>query len=72
MVRVLIEVRSGATRFDVVWAESVERAVNLVRVSYPAYDARGNFPIDPEGFFAEDPATWAGVSGFDRSGGMAA
>lgn len=51
MVKVSIEVRSGAARFDVaVWAESVERAVDVVRRSYPAYDAAVKFPIDPEYF----------------------
>jgi hypothetical protein len=73
MVKVSIEVRSGAARFDVaVWAESIERAVNLVRGRYPAYDARVKFPIDPEGFFVGDPTARAGIAGFDGSGGMAA
>jgi hypothetical protein len=41
MVKVSIEVRSGAARFDeVVWAESIERATNLLKGSYPASEVR--------------------------------
>jgi hypothetical protein len=55
MVKVSIEVRSGATRFRVaVQAQSIQRAVSLVGGSYPASDLRVIFPIDPDGFFVED------------------
>jgi hypothetical protein len=73
MVKVSIEVRSGASRFDMaVWAERIERAVNLVGGSHPAYDAGVTFPIDPEGYFVEDPAAQARTAGFDRLGAMVA
>lgn len=46
MVKVSIQVRSGAARFDVaVSAESVERAIDLVGGSYPGCDVRANLPI---------------------------
>jgi len=46
MVRVSIEVRNGAARFDVmVSAESVQRAVSLVGGRYPGRDVRVKVPI---------------------------
>ena len=55
MVKVSIEVCYGAARFRVgVQASSIQRAVGLVKDSYSADDVRVVFPIDPEGFFAED------------------
>jgi hypothetical protein len=55
VVRVSIEVRSGATLFRVgVQASSIQGAVSLVKGSYSATDVQVIFPIDPEGFFVED------------------
>jgi hypothetical protein len=57
MVRVSIEVRSGAARFSVaVQAESIQRALSLAATRYPDGDYRMKFPIDPEGFFVKAPA----------------
>ena len=54
MVKVSIEVRSGAARFCVgVRAESIDRAVSLVEKRYPGRNVEVRFPIDPEGFFSE-------------------
>jgi hypothetical protein len=54
MVKVSIEVRSGAARFRVgVQAESIERAVNLVEKRFPGRNVKVSFPIDPEVFFGE-------------------
>ena len=62
MVKVSIEVRSGATRFAVaVRAESIRRAVSILEGRYPGRDIQVKFPIDPEGFFVEGPTTRAGV-----------
>jgi hypothetical protein len=62
VVRVSIEVRSGAARFMVgVQASSIQRAVNVVEGLYSASDARVIFPIDPEGFFIEDPFSKEGL-----------
>jgi hypothetical protein len=58
MVKVLIEVRSGAARFDVaVQAESIQRAVSFARGRYPKASVKVGFPIEPESFFVEDPPT---------------
>ena len=47
MVRVSIEVQSGASRFRVgVQASNIQRAVNVVRGLYSASDVRGIFPIE--------------------------
>jgi hypothetical protein len=54
MVRVSIEVRSGAARFRVgVQASSIQRAVSLVKGLHSASDVRVIFPIDAEAFFVE-------------------
>lgn len=65
-VRVSIEVRNGAARFNVaVQAESIRRAVGIVARRYPDRDIGVKFPIDPEGFFVEDRAAQAGIVGLD-------
>jgi hypothetical protein len=47
MVKVSMEVRKGASRFAVaVSAESIQRAVSLVRVRYPGGECRVLFPAD--------------------------
>jgi hypothetical protein len=62
VVRVSIEVQSGACRFRVgVQASNIHGAVNVVRGLYSASDVRGIFPIDPEGFFIEDPFAKEGL-----------
>ena len=62
MVKISIEVRYGATRLDVaVQASSIRRAMSFVRERYPNTDVRVRFPIDPEGFFVQDPAARAGL-----------
>ena len=67
MVKVSIEVRSGAARFNVaVRAESVRRAVSLMGERYPGRDVRVRFPIDPEGSFVEDRATRAEMAGLKQ------
>ena len=49
MVKVSIEVRDGAARFNVaVRAESVQRAVSIVRERYLGRSVRVKFPIDLE------------------------
>ena len=54
MIRVSVEVCSGATTFRAtVWAESIEVAVGLARARYPGAEATVVFPIEPEAFFAK-------------------
>jgi hypothetical protein len=53
VIRVSVEVHSERARFRIaVWAESIERAMSLVRAHYPSCKASIVFPIEPEGFFA--------------------
>jgi hypothetical protein len=57
MVKVSIEVCSGATRFRVsVRAESVRRAVELVEERFSGQDPRVSVPSVLEGLSAEHPA----------------
>ena len=67
MVKVSIEVRNETAHFKVaVVAESIQHAVNVVRVSYPdCDDIRVKFPIDPESFLVHEPATRAGIVGVE-------
>ena len=59
MIRVLTEV-GGTSRFGVMaQAESIRRAVDVVRAYYPGAEVRVVYPIDPEAFFVEDPAARA-------------
>ncbi len=52
MIKVSMEVREGAARFRVaVQAESISRAVSIVKGQHPGRDVRVVFPIDPEGYF---------------------
>ena len=70
MVKVSMEVRKGASRFAVaVSAQSLQRAVSLVRGRYPGGDCRVLFPISPEDFVAADTAR-AGTG--ERPAAMAA
>jgi hypothetical protein len=74
VVKVSIEVRSGAARFEVaVRAPSIQRALSIVEGWYPGGHQRVNFPIDhPESFLAEDLVTQAGMVSFDQLAGVAA
>ena len=73
MIRVVVDVRDGATRSRVVTqAESVRKAVSTAAAAYPNADVRVKFPIDAEAFFVEDPAGRADVVSFERPEEMAA
>ncbi len=62
MVRVSIEVRSGAARFRVgIRASNIRRALSLAEGLYPASDVRVIFPIDSEAFFVEDALAKEGL-----------
>jgi hypothetical protein len=67
VVKVSVEVRNGAARFNVaVRAENIQRALSLVRGRYPKGSVLVKFPIDPESFFVGDPSARAGIVGFER------
>ena len=74
MVKVSIEVRSGAARFEVaVRASSIQRALSMVEGWYRGGRHRVKFPVDhPESFLAEDLVTQAGMVSFDQLVGAAA
>jgi hypothetical protein len=73
MVKVSIEVRNGAARFDVaVQAESIQRALSFVGERYPDGNVRVKFPIDAEGFFVKDTADQTQLVGYKQAGGIAA
>ncbi len=56
MIKVSVEVREGAARFRVaVQAESINRAVGIMKSRHPGRDVRVVFPIDPERFFLGGP-----------------
>jgi hypothetical protein len=72
MVRVSIEV-SGSAHFDVaIQAESIQRAVDLVKGFYSASDVKVVFPIEPESFFVEDRSAPTGIVGLEDRAGVAA
>lgn len=55
MVRISVEVSSGAARFKVsVQAQSIERALEIVERQNPGKDCKVRFPIDAEAYFLEE------------------
>ncbi len=62
MVRITVEIGDGATRYRVaVQAESIRRALEIVKGLNPDGDFKVKFPIDPETFFVEDRAAMSGL-----------
>jgi hypothetical protein len=73
MIRVTIDVRTEVTRSSVtVQAQSIQEAANIAAARYPNADIRVRFPIDPEGFFVEEPATQARIVGIEKLDAIAA
>ena len=55
MVRVTMEISSGAARFSVsVQAQSIERALEIVERQNPGRRCKVRFPIDAEAFFVKE------------------
>jgi hypothetical protein len=68
MVRVSVDVRSGAARFHVgVQAQSIRTALSMVRGRYPGGEVRVAFPIEPEGFFVQEPSALARIVGPEQT-----
>jgi hypothetical protein len=64
MIKISIEVKSGATSFEVgVQAESIEGALGIVKRNNAGRECEVVFPIDPEGFFVEDDPGRGGMVG---------
>ena len=73
VVKVSIEVSSGAARFQVaVRAESIQRGTNLVAARYLGRVRRLKLPIGPERFFVDDATAGAKVVGLERPIALAA
>ena len=61
MIRISVEVSSGAARFRVtIQAESIERALEIAKRHNPGEECRVTFPLDPEVFFVRSPVEGAG------------
>ena len=70
MVRIAVQVRSGAARFRVaVQAESIERVLEIAKKQNLRRNCDVTFPINSEVFFAVEPVA---VSGSARPGRSAA
>lgn len=73
MVKVLIEVRSGAARFSIaVQAESIERAVCLVGGRYRGGEVRAKVSDDYEASYLEDLVAGVEMDGSGPQTWMAA
>jgi len=62
VIRVSVEVSGRGTCFRAaVWAESVERAVDVARMHCPGGEVRVLFPINPDAFFVAKVGPAAGT-----------
>ena len=67
LIQVVIEVRRGAASFQVsVRAQNIQRAISLVRGTYPGAEASLVIPVEPESFFAGDDFDGAEQDTFQR------
>jgi hypothetical protein len=66
MVRIAVQVRSGAARFSVaVQAESIERALKIAEKQNLGRNCEVTVPINSEAFFVAEPAARPGPAGRD-------
>ncbi len=64
MVRIVVQVRSGAARFSVaVQAESIERALEIAKKQNLGRNYEVTVPINSEAFFVAAPAATSGLAG---------
>ena len=57
MIRISVEVSSGAARFGVmVQAESIERALEIAKKQNPGKECQVTFPLDPDAYFVDPVA----------------
>ena len=72
MVKISIEVRSGAARFDVtVQAETIQRALSFVQERYSKCSVKVKFPIKPKSF-VEGPTARRRIVGLEHPARVAA
>jgi len=73
MVKVSIEVRSGAARFDVaVQAGSIKQAVSFVEERYSKGSVKVKFPIEPKSFFVDARLPRTGIVALELPARVAA
>ena len=73
MVKLSVEVTSGAARFTVgEQAPSIREALSLVGGKYPHREVRVAFPIEPERFFVKELPVLAGIVGTEHTHQQAA
>jgi hypothetical protein len=73
MVKISVEVRSGAARFDVaVRAESIKQAVSFVKERYSEGSVKVKVPTEPESFIVEDHTARTGIVGLELPARVAA
>jgi hypothetical protein len=72
MVKISIEVRSGAARFDVtVQAETIQQALSFVEERYSKGSVKVRFPIKPKSF-VEGPTARRRIVGLEHPARVAA
>ena len=60
-MRIAVQASSGAARFSVaVQAESIERALEIAKKQDLGRNSEATFPLNPEVFFAAEPAAASG------------
>jgi hypothetical protein len=68
MVKISVDIESGATRFRVkAQARSIRQALAMVGDRYPHSKVSVAFPIEPEAFFVTGPTSPAGVVGSEHA-----
>jgi hypothetical protein len=73
MVRLSVEVRSGAARFRVgVQAKSIRKALAIVGGRYPHGEVKVAFPVEPEHYFVREPSAPASIAGAGQTHAAAA
>ena len=73
MVRISVQVRSGAAGFQVgIQAPSIREALALAGSTYPKSKVRVVFPAELQGYLARKPTAPAGAAGHEQAHAMAA
>ncbi len=73
MVKVSVEVHSGAARFRVgVQARSIREALSLVGGRYARGTVRAVLPLEPKGFLVDEQSALARMAGSDQAHAEAA
>ena len=69
MVRIVVQVRSGAARFSVaVQAESIERVLEIAEKQNVGRNCKVTVPVNSEAFFVAEPAATSESAGWGDGG----